>query len=384
MELREIIYGNQRERIFTDGTEIGGIICPLIKMNNWEVYIYGGGEYIEAVVLYLWNLGIEVKGILDCDVQKEGKKVLDKVIYINPMKIREKYNSENTFAIINTLGFKGIEQYEIIKLLFEKGITKFYELSETEKNEIKEKPHTWADVGRFKYYQENIDELETFYNQLYDEKSKETMLEYIRVYMQYGVYSLKQCSSDVKYFYGKDNDVKEELYIHLDDEVWVNCGSNNGDNIFWYFANNLNAKIIYAYEGDRKNFNRLVKNMNYLPEKHKNIVVPVNEFINDKTNWEVLKTNRVTLINADIEGGELDLLKSMKEKIATSRPVIAMCAYHRADDLVELPKYIQSIVEDYCFALRKYESNVENVRRASELVLYAIPKERIGAGIKKE
>lgn len=41
-ELKDIIYSTKRERIFTDGTTIGGIICPLIKINQWDVYIYGG------------------------------------------------------------------------------------------------------------------------------------------------------------------------------------------------------------------------------------------------------------------------------------------------------------------------------------------------------
>ncbi len=41
--LRDIIFSTKRERIFTDGMTIGGIICPLIKMQQWDVYIYGGG-----------------------------------------------------------------------------------------------------------------------------------------------------------------------------------------------------------------------------------------------------------------------------------------------------------------------------------------------------
>lgn len=357
---------------------MGGVICPLLKMNQWDVYIYGGGKHIEALLLYLHNLRIEVKGILDCDIHKEGKYVLDRYRYFYPYHITQKYDSDKTFVIINTIYFKGIEQYEIIKLLSELGITKFYELSELEKNEIRAKVHPWADIGRIKYYREHFEKLEEFYMQLYDHKSQEIMLEFIRVYMEFGTYALKQCSSNMKYFYGQNIDgTEEELYQHLEDEVWINCGSNIGDNIFWYFANGLHAKSIYAYESDKEIFGRLVKNLKYLPEKYRNIVHPINEFIDDKTNWEMAKSERITLINADIEGGELELLKSMKDVISMCRPVLALCAYHKAEDLVELPKYIQSVVDNYYFILRKYESNVENVRRSAELVLYAIPQERI-------
>lgn len=378
MNLKDIVFNPQRERIVTDGLTIGGIICPLIKMNHWDVFIYGAGEDISSIILYLWSLEIEVKGVFDCDIEKEGKKILDCVSVIYPYNVVKKFNSEKTFVLINTVYFTGIEQGEILNLLFDLGIRKFYELAQYEKKEMKAKPHPWADIGRIDYYREHINELENTYEMLYDKQSKKIMLEFIRTYMEFGTYSLKQCSGKVKYFYGQNIDgSNEELYLHLKEEVWINCGSNIGDNIFWYYANGLTAKHVYAYESDRKIYERLVKNLKYLPQNYFDKISPVNEFINEQTNWKILKTNRVTLINADIEGGEMNLLKSMKDIISTDRPVLAICAYHKADDLVTLPQYIKKIVNNYCFVLRKYESNVENIKRTSELVLYAIPEERI-------
>lgn len=175
---------------------------------------------------------------------------------------------------------------------------------------------------------------------------------------------------------GKRRWRKEELYKHLENEVWINCGSNNGDNIFWYFANGLTAKAIYAYEADEKIYARLVKNIEYLPSDFKEKVYLINQFIDEQTDWKFVK-DKISLINADIEGEELKLIKSLRAVITEFRPVLAICVYHKASDLIEIPNYIQSIVDDYYLVLRKYESNVENVRRTAELVLYAIPKERI-------
>lgn len=376
--IRDIVFGTRRERIVTDGLTIGGIICPLIKMHHWNVFLYGAGEEISSVILYLWNLGIEIEGVFDCDIRKEGKKILGRIPVIYPYHITERYESENTFVIINTIYFKEIEQSEILHLLFEIGITKFYELTQNEKKEIKAKPHPWADIGRIDYYRDHIEELENTYDLLYDKKSKEIMLEYVRTYVEFGAYRLEQCSGKIKYFYGQNSDgSKEELYSHLSEEVWVNCGSSIGDNVFWYFANGLKAKCIYAYEADEKVYERLVKNLKYLPQSYADKVYAVNEFIGDKTNWKVLKKDKITLINADIEGEELNLLKSMKNIIVSDRPVLAICAYHKAEDLTVMPQYISQIVDDYCLVLRKYESNVENVRRTAELVLYAIPRERL-------
>lgn len=381
--LKNIIYGKKRKRLITDGLTIGGIICPLIKLNKWDVLVYGGGSDIHAIVLYFLNLGIHVKAILDCDPEKDGKMIFDEVPVINPYNIKKAFDPEKTIIIVNTWYFRGIEQYEIIKLFSELNLKKFYNLSDFELKELKADTHLWTDVGRIEYYYNHFEALQVTYDLLYDAKSKEIMLEFIRTYMECDTYKLEQCSSDIKYFYGQSTDMqREELYTHLDNEVWINAGASIGDNIFWYFANGLNAEAVYAYEADANAYTRLVKNLQYLPEKCKSKVFPVNEFIDKTTKWVTLKGRKVTLINADIEGGELNLLKSMKDIIMSCRPVLALCAYHKASDLIVLPEYIKSIVENYCFVLRKYESFSENIRRTGELVLYAIPKERVTEGIK--
>lgn len=381
--LKKIIYGKRRRRLITDGMTIGGIICPMIKMHKWDVLIYGAGADIHAIVLYFLNLGIHIKGVLDCDPSKDGKMIFDEIPVINPHNITKPFDSEKTIIIVNTWYFREIEQYEIIRLFSNLNIKKFYNLSDSEIKELKADTHIWTDVGRIEYYYDHFEALQAIYDILYDIKSKEIMLEFIRTYMECDTYRLDQCSSDIKYFYGQNCDAsREEIYKHLADEVWVNTGACIGDNIFWYFASGLDAKAVYAYEADHDSYIRLVKNLEYLPEKCRCKVFPINEFVDSKTKWEILNGEKVTLINADIEGGELDLLKSMKDIITSCRPVLALCAYHKASDLIELPEYIKSIVENYCFILRKYEAFSANIRRTGELVLYAIPIERVSDGIK--
>lgn len=379
MDLRNIITNRRRERVFTEATIFGGIICPLIKMNNWDVYIYGGGNDIADVVLYLWGLEIEVKGIFDVDAEKSGEKVLTKVPYIYPDTQENRFDSEKTFVIINTIYFKQIEQYEIMKILNNMGITMFYAIDDGERLDIKVQ-QAKAFSNRIQFYTDHVDDLEVTYDMLYDKKSKEIMIEFIRTYMEISSYRLIQGSSNVKYFFGYNEDgTKEELYTHLKDEIWINCGSCLGDNIFWYFANGLAAKAVYAYEGDEKNYKSLVKNIHYLPDEHRNKVCCINEYIDKRSSWEILEKagGKVTFINADIEGGELDLLKSMRNIIAKYRPVLAICVYHKASDLIEIPQYIKEIDDSYCYILRKYEAHVGDVRRVGELVLYAVPEERV-------
>ena len=42
----------------------------------------------------------------------------------------------------------------------------------------------------------------------------------------------------------------------------------------------------------------------------------------------------------DIEGCEYEALDGARECIKKNRPILAICAYHRRDDLLRLPKHL--------------------------------------------
>ena len=48
----------------------------------------------------------------------------------------------------------------------------------------------------------------------------------------------------------------------------------------------------------------------------------------------------ISLINMDIEGAELSVLKTAVNIIRKNRPVLSICVYHKAEDLVEIPAWI--------------------------------------------
>lgn len=142
--------------------------------------------------------------------------------------------------------------------------------------------------------------------------------------------------------------------------------------------NGLNAQHIYAYEGDEANYSQLCKYLEYLPTEFKNKVYAIKEYIGLNTKFSEIKdrNENISLITADIEGAEYELLKSIQDIIICDRPVLALCVYHRADDLVTIPSFLNEILCNYTFMLRKYETNLDDYMRTAELVLYAIPDER--------
>ena len=74
----------------------------------------------------------------------------------------------------------------------------------------------------------------------------------------------------------------------------------------------------------------------------------------------------VTFIKMDIEGAELEALKGSREIIKKYRPRLAISAYHKKEDLLELPSYIKELVPEYKLYIRHYSN------ASVETVLYAV------------
>ena len=68
----------------------------------------------------------------------------------------------------------------------------------------------------------------------------------------------------------------------------------------------------------------------------------------------------------DVEGAELSTLKGAKETIKKYKPRLAVCVYHKLEDILEIPQYILSLDPSYRLYMRNYESF------GLETVLYAV------------
>lgn len=83
----------------------------------------------------------------------------------------------------------------------------------------------------------------------------------------------------------------------------------------------------------------------------------------------IAKDEMVTFIKMDIEGSELKALEGAKDTIQRNKPRLAICIYHKPEDIIELPSYILELVPEYKFYIRHYRSNI------CETVLYAMIEE---------
>lgn len=80
----------------------------------------------------------------------------------------------------------------------------------------------------------------------------------------------------------------------------------------------------------------------------------------------------VTFIKMDIEGSELKALMGSETIIRQHKPRLAICIYHKPEDIIEIPAYLLKLVPEYRFYIRHYTSDM------CETVLYAAAGEQKG------
>jgi len=82
---------------------------------------------------------------------------------------------------------------------------------------------------------------------------------------------------------------------------------------------------------------------------------------------EDLADETVSIIKMDVEGAEMEALRGAKKTIVRCRPKLIISAYHKRDDLFEIPLLIHKMVPEYKIYLRHFSSNF------GETTLFAIP-----------
>jgi FkbM family methyltransferase len=73
---------------------------------------------------------------------------------------------------------------------------------------------------------------------------------------------------------------------------------------------------------------------------------------------------KITMIKADIEGAELSMLKGAYKIIKRHLPVLAICIYHKTNDICEIPLFIKANFPEYNMFIRHHHLD------HAELVLY--------------
>jgi len=82
---------------------------------------------------------------------------------------------------------------------------------------------------------------------------------------------------------------------------------------------------------------------------------------------QILADEKITYIKLDVEGGELEGLKGAENIIKKHKPKLAVCVYHKPEDLWVLPLYINKLSAEYKLYIRHYSGD-----NHFETVLYCV------------
>ena len=365
--IKSLFEDNNIIKVAYESTDIA--MAKWLKNNlGYKIFIYAAGNYGRIVGKYLEDV-IKLDYDFYIDKEPKTKRMNDKPVYGRDYF---DYNNGKYIAFVST---KAVNNYrdsiEIYNFFDEINVELVINIMPLIDNLIKEPFYT--------YIVQNKNEFINSYNIFKDDVSKETFYYYIKGILTGEGYKGPVFEEEDKYF--KAGNIN---FINIDDDfVWINCGSAAGDTIFNFLNNYSNFKKIYAVEGDRNNCIKLEKYISFLPNDIGKKISIVKKFVgienHDIKIDDIVESEKVSLINMDIEGAEIDAINSAKEIIKRDRPVLSICVYHKQDDLIKIPKLIGDIVDGYVFFLRKYPSDpgwfYNGIYKLNELVLYAIPEE---------
>ena len=236
----------------------------------------------------------------------------------------------------------------------------------------------------------NYDKFEIVYHQLLeDDDSKKTYLYLLISYLTLDTTYLKEVFVRNQYF------EIPEFCIPSSSEVFVDCGAYTGDTLEDYINKKVGTfKRGYFFEPTEKTVHaleirkdRLIKEWALEEEQiviERKIVTAKSgmryfiEGTNDEK-WNRIgkedsmkkkpipaisldeyfadKKEKPTFIKADIEGAEMEMLEGAKGIIAEKKPLLAICIYHRIEDLYEIPILLKQFCPEYKMSIRHHMPN---------------------------
>ena len=169
-----------------------------------------------------------------------------------------------------------------------------------------------------------------------------------------------------------------DVFSPVDDEVVIDAGAYDGATAINFLEwGKGKVKHVYSFELDPVNAARCEETFKPYADKvtlvpkgtwDKDAVIHINATGGTRSGIRglgdteayltsidnVVKDERVTFIKMDVEGAELKSLMGARNTIIKNHPRLAICAYHKPEDMYEIPGYILSIVPEYKFYLRHY------------------------------
>ncbi|MCX4255879.1 MAG: FkbM family methyltransferase [Oscillospiraceae bacterium] len=339
-----------------------------LKSTDLPVFIYGMGDGALKIMSVFERYGIPLAGFFASDEFVRGHTFQGHLVH--------------TLSQIETL----IDDFVIV-LAFAAGYQSLYDrINEIAKRHIllaPDVPVAGETLFTYKYCQKNAEKIQSVYDMLADEKSRQTYADVINFKISGKIEYLNRCTSPKEEIYGR--------IIYLgENEIFADLGAYNGDTAAEFMsACNNNFCHLYAFEPNPKNFRKLTKN---LPESDKitlfnaaagresgTVKISANEGRMSRAGGsgktveipivplDEAVPESVTVLKLDVEGGEREAIMGARRHIEKGAKILCSL-YHRSEDMFDLPLLIKSINPELKFYIRHqlyipaWETNLYAVR----------------------
>ncbi|PRX67080.1 FkbM family methyltransferase [Cohnella sp. SGD-V74] len=366
-------------------TPIGFLIAPALLhltrnafSDEKQIALYGAGEWGINWLNYFRHNGVKIDFFIDAgiggkDVVREGLPVYlpnetvksNVLLFVTPAVLNQNLQVRKKF--LNEMVEKGFAAEDVLFVPFE--VSRALEIGNS--------------------CITNASKCIEVMSMLQDNLSKCCYYDFIESGLK--IKPLSAPWMDVKWQY-----IAPELFELTESDYVVDCGAYTGDTVLQFAEMYPNLRGMTAFEPAPETFEALQNLIGKvsIPVHAINKAVgdvcgstflylgddPLGYRITDCTSEVTIEIctldseltgSAPTFIKMDVEGAELAALRGAQEVIQRNRPILAICIYHKGEDLYEIPLYLRELVNDYHFFVRKYTDT------AFELVFYAVPLERL-------
>ena len=324
--------------------------------NTRPLVLFGAGAIGESVAASCAQKGIRVACFCDNSPMKWGSKHagLDVISYD---QFKAQYHDCN---IILTIGTE--DKADVQSRLRQDGFDRIYPFDLL----------LFDYIACESFVRDNLERFEQLYQLLEDEQSRRVLIARLRYMTGSDSSQLSEVQSEDAYF-------DSSLLCFSAGEYFVDAGALDGQTALEFAGIAPDYARIVCFEPDRDNYLKTIQNTSPLANIkvyelglwneeqtlhfHSNAggscISEQGETVVHAVSLDhLLEDEPVTLIKMDIEGAETNALLGAKCLLQRRKPKLAICVYHRMEDILIIPLLLKELVPSYKIYLRHYSSTI--------------------------
>ena len=336
---------------------------------EFPIILFGAGKTKEYNLQFFHKLGISPVAFCDNAPEKQGK-IVGNIPILSLEQVRQQYPTAY-FYITTQMFYTEIRQQLLNAGCEEEKISEYDIVFQLQ----------WEE-NCMNYYKQHEAQVDWLYENLADEESRKVLKNRLLFLRTRNRNYMLEVRRTHQYF-------EEELVDFSKIKCYVDLGMYTGDTIMEFLKIvGKQYKSIYGFEPDAEIFQIAQDNLKpydniiFAPlatsdydgvtkvEQSLGVMQTIADgiFSSNADGENVFRvcrldtyfkgsSEKIDMLKMDIEGAEHATLSGAQERIISDKPVLAVCVYHKQEDILELPLLCKEWVPGYRIYLRHYSDN---------------------------